>query len=84
VEDPELPFPESVAAGEVHKAGQGTAKTAKYLFYNIGFGAATFQDLAARFQASDGGVLIPVDANDDLLVRGVTAAQLSATDFILV
>src|SRR3982751_5823888 len=23
VEDPELPFPESVAAGEVHKAGQG-------------------------------------------------------------
>src|ERR1700758_3151050 len=27
VEDPELPFPESVAASEVHKAGQGTAKT---------------------------------------------------------
>ena len=47
VEDPELPFPESVAAAEVHKAGQGTAKTAKYLFYNIGFGAATF--LAGAF-----------------------------------
>ena len=36
VEDPELPFPESVAASEVHKAGQSGAKTAKYLFYNIG------------------------------------------------
>src|SRR6476660_1850987 len=47
VEDPELPFPESVAASEVHKAGQGTAKTAKYLFYNIGFGAVVF--LAGAF-----------------------------------
>jgi len=26
VEDPELPFPESVAAAEIHKAGQGGAK----------------------------------------------------------
>jgi len=49
----------------------------------VGFGAATFQDLAARFQATDGGVLIPVDGNNDLLVRGVATAQLSATDFIL-
>ena len=47
VEDPELPFPESVAAAEVHKAGQGTAKSAKYLFYNIAFGAGTF--LAGAF-----------------------------------
>ena len=29
VEDPELPFPESVAASEVHKAGQSGAKAAK-------------------------------------------------------
>jgi putative OPT family oligopeptide transporter len=42
VEDPELPFPESVAASEIHKAGQAGAKAAKYLFYNIGFGAAVF------------------------------------------
>src|SRR6202158_2085740 len=42
VEDPELPFPESVAASEIHKAGQGTAKSAKYLFYNIGFGALVY------------------------------------------
>ena len=32
-----MPFPESVAASEIHKAGQGGAKAAKYLFYNIGF-----------------------------------------------
>ena len=31
-----MPFPESVAASEVHKAGQSGAKAAKYLFYNIG------------------------------------------------
>jgi putative OPT family oligopeptide transporter len=42
VEDRELPFPESVAASEIHKAGQHGAKSAKYLFYNMGFGAFTF------------------------------------------
>jgi putative OPT family oligopeptide transporter len=39
VEDPELPFPESVAAAEIHKAGQIGASAAKYLFYSMGFGA---------------------------------------------
>ncbi|HUK17082.1 MAG TPA: oligopeptide transporter, OPT family [Bryobacteraceae bacterium] len=42
VEDPELPFPESVAASEIHKAGQAGARAAKYLFYNMGFGAAVY------------------------------------------
>src|SRR3954449_12471883 len=42
VEDPELPFPESVAASEVHKAGQSGAKAAKHLFYNIAIGAIVF------------------------------------------
>src|SRR5438309_5864270 len=42
VEDPELPFPESVAASEVHKAGREGAKAAKYLFYNIAIGAVVF------------------------------------------
>jgi putative OPT family oligopeptide transporter len=40
VEDPSLPFPESVAAAEIHKAGQRGAEAAKYLFWNIGVGAA--------------------------------------------
>ena len=42
VEDPELPFPESVAAAEIHKAGQRGAEAAKYLFYNMGFGALVY------------------------------------------
>src|SRR6201995_5991964 len=39
VEDPTLPFPESVAASEIHKAGPPGAETARYLFWNIGLGA---------------------------------------------
>jgi putative OPT family oligopeptide transporter len=42
VEDTTLPFPESVAASQIHKAGQVGAKAAKYLFYNIGFGALVY------------------------------------------
>ena len=42
VEDPELPFPESVAASEIHKAGQRGADAAKYLFWNIGVGGLVF------------------------------------------
>ena len=53
VEDPELPFPESVAASEVHKAGQGGAKAAKYLFYNIGVGALVYLGGAFSLFAPD-------------------------------
>ena len=42
VEDPELPFPESVAASEIHKAGRRGAEAAKFLFYNIGIGASIY------------------------------------------
>src|SRR5881394_3635719 len=42
VEDPELPFPESVAAGEIHKAGRRGAQAAKYLFWNIGIGGLVY------------------------------------------
>ncbi|MGB7762293.1 MAG: oligopeptide transporter, OPT family [Bryobacteraceae bacterium] len=42
VEDPDLPFPESVAAAEIHKAGQQGAKAAKILFANMGAGAVIF------------------------------------------
>jgi len=47
VEDPELPFPESVAAGEIHKAGRRSAQAAKYLFWNIGIGGLVY--LLGRF-----------------------------------
>src|SRR5260221_11949244 len=42
VADPDLPFPESVAASEIHKAGQRGAEAARYLFYNMGVGALLY------------------------------------------
>lgn len=39
VEDAELPFPESVAAAEIHKAGQKGGTGAKFLFGAMGVGA---------------------------------------------
>jgi putative OPT family oligopeptide transporter len=42
VEDPELPFPESVAASEIHKAGRRGAEAVKFLFYNIGVGGLIY------------------------------------------
>jgi putative OPT family oligopeptide transporter len=40
VEDVDLPFPESVAAGEIHKAGRSGGTGAKFLFGAMGIGAA--------------------------------------------
>ena len=45
VEDRELPFPESVAASEIHKAGQRGSAAAAQLFQAMGVGAV---DPAAR------------------------------------
>jgi putative OPT family oligopeptide transporter len=39
VEDRELPFPESVAASEIHKAGRAGKSGAKFLFWAMGLGA---------------------------------------------
>src|SRR5437764_4705496 len=60
VEDPELPFPESLAAAEIHKAGQRGAQAAKYLFWNIGVGGVVY--LLGRFGlfASDKDILFGV------------------------
>ncbi|MCZ2149335.1 MAG: oligopeptide transporter, OPT family [Bryobacterales bacterium] len=48
VEDPELPFPESVAASEIHKAGRRGAEAVRFLFYNIGIGGVVY--LLGKFQ----------------------------------
>ena len=53
VEDPELPFPESVAAAEIHKAGQRGAEAARYLFYNIGLGGLIYLLGVFRLFATD-------------------------------
>jgi putative OPT family oligopeptide transporter len=60
VEDRELPFPESVAASEIHKAGQRGGQAAKFLFYNIGFGALTFFLGNIRLYAQDRDFFIRV------------------------
>lgn len=39
VEDVELPFPESVAAAEIHKAGQTGGSSSRFLFNAMGIGA---------------------------------------------
>ncbi|MHC1737570.1 MAG: OPT family oligopeptide transporter [Ignavibacteriaceae bacterium] len=39
VEDRDLPFPESVAAAEIHKAGRTGTSGAKFLFWAMGLGA---------------------------------------------
>jgi putative OPT family oligopeptide transporter len=51
VEDQELPYPESVAAGEIHKAGQGKGTGAKYLFGAILFGAGVQLAVALKLFA---------------------------------
>src|SRR5688572_518816 len=48
VEDRALPFPESVAAGEIHKSGQRGASGARFLFYNMAVGAVIY--LAGSFK----------------------------------
>src|SRR6185437_2522743 len=60
VEDPELPFPESVAASHIHKAGQLGAQAAKYLFYNMGFAAVIFLSGAFGVFATDQDWLFPI------------------------
>src|SRR5512140_2168473 len=60
VEDPDLPFPESVAAAEIHKAGQQGAKAAKILFSNMGIGAAVFFAGAVNVFAASRDFLVHV------------------------
>jgi putative OPT family oligopeptide transporter len=53
VEDEELPFPESVAAAEIHKAGQSASQAAKYLFINMFTGAAVYMLGVMKFYEPD-------------------------------
>lgn len=60
VEDAELPFPESLAASEIHKAGQRGAQAAKFLFWNIGVGGLVFLLGRFGFFASDAEFASPI------------------------
>jgi len=69
VEDPELPFPESVAASEIHKAGRRGAEAAKFLFYNIGLGALIQILGEIQLFAVDKDFLLPVGQLGKSVVR---------------
>ncbi len=73
VEDRELPFPESVAASEIHKAGQRGAQAAKYLFYSMGFGALVYILGVLRLFAQDKDLLIKVGS-----LAGLSKIRLGA------
>lgn len=73
VEDRELPFPESVAASEIHKAGQQGSKAAKILFANMGFGGLMYLLGAVNVFSSSNA--FPVNINPEgkgLLLRTST------------
>src|SRR5678815_4320633 len=90
VEDRSLPFPESTAAAEIHKAGQRGAGAAKYLFQNMAIGGAIFlassMNLFAlsfakvvRFGQVGGKVRLGTGANANALSTG-GATQLVTPD----
>ncbi|MFZ0734896.1 MAG: oligopeptide transporter, OPT family [Candidatus Sulfotelmatobacter sp.] len=80
VEDPELPYPESVAASEIHKAGQQGAKAAKILFANMGFGGLIYLLGAVNvFSASNTLHMKISDLGKKLLLRTGTNPNVATT-----
>jgi len=80
VEDPELPFPESVAASEIHKAGQQGSRAAKILFANMGFGG--FMYLLGAVNLFQPNNTFPVKISDlgkRLLLRTSTNPNVATT-----
>src|SRR5438270_7239824 len=73
VDDPELPFPESIAASEIHKAGQRGAQAAKFLFWSIGIGGITFLLGRLGLFAADREYRIPIGTLGSSRVRLGTA-----------
>jgi len=80
VEDPELPYPESVAASEIHKAGQQGAKAARILFANMGFGALMFLLGAVNLFSPNNTFRVNISAlGKKLLLRTSTNPNVATT-----
>ena len=80
VEDPELPFPESVAASEIHKAGQQGSRAAKILFANMGFGGLMYLLGAINvFNPSNTFHITISDLGKKLLLRTGTNPNVATT-----
>ena len=69
VEDRELPFPESVAAAEIHKAGQRGGGAVKHLFFNMALGAVAFFAGAIGLFAQTKEIFVSVGTLGKSLVR---------------
>lgn len=78
VEDRELPFPESLAASEIHKAGQRGAQAAKYLFYSMAFGGLVYILGVLRLFAPDKDFLVKVGSVGLSKIRLGSAADAPA------
>ncbi len=80
VEDPELPYPESVAASEIHKAGQQGAKAAKILFANMGFGGLMYLLGAVNVFSANNTFPVRISAlGKKLLLRTGTNPNVATT-----
>src|SRR6201997_5472406 len=80
VEDPELPYPESVAASEIHKAGQQGAKAAKILFANMGFGGFMYLLGAVNVFSPNNTFAVTISAlGKKLLLRTGTNPNVTTT-----
>ena len=80
VEDPELPYPESIAASQIHKAGQQGSKAAKILFANMAFGAFIYLLGAINvFSASNTLHVRISDLGKKLLLRTGTNPNVAST-----
>jgi putative OPT family oligopeptide transporter len=66
VEDADLPFPESVAAAEIHKAGRHGGTGSKFLFTAMGIGAVV--EILRQFQlfAANGAALLKLSKGNIL------------------
>ncbi len=80
VEDPELPFPESVAASEIHKAGQRGSEAAIQLFKAMGVGALVrLLDAFGVFSSSNTFTLAVGKLKDGLVRLGLTKEARTLT-----
>jgi putative OPT family oligopeptide transporter len=80
VEDPDLPYPESVAASEIHKAGQQGSRAAKILFANMGFGGLMYLLGAINVFSANNTFPVTISAlGKKLLLRTSTNPNVATT-----
>ncbi|MGQ9619141.1 MAG: OPT family oligopeptide transporter [Candidatus Aminicenantia bacterium] len=80
VTDPELPYPESVAASEIHKAGQKGSAGAKFLFQAMGVGALIYALGVSKLFAASKEFIIKVGTIGKSFVRLGTEATSPKVD----